>query len=381
MCVAWHRRRDKLQPNTSLATCKFMTAGGDGYFDSGGTKFLGRHLAESALAAGHRVTLFNRGLRAPHLFFADVKALVGDRSSDLIALCAGEWDIVYDCSGYNPAEVRATADLLGPRIGRYIFVSTISVYDDEIANSSHFERIDENAPLYQAGYSYGPLKARCEAVVQQSLGDKGVIVRPGLIVGPHDPTFRFNYWIRRLVRGGDILAPGRPERFIQIIDVRDLADFLLLFADDRVLQSPPTADPTGAIIYNAAGRYHDLTIGALLDCIERVIQTSLRMASKATSSQLIWLKDDVLLSHDIKEWTELPLWIAEQGPLKYFYDIDSSRAEAAGLRYRPIAETVSAICSTHPELLHSIAADSRRDDEGRVLPVMSASLEEALLSG
>ena len=343
----------------------------------GGTKFLGRHLVEAALAAGHEVTMFNRGLRAAALF-PEVRKLIGDRGSDLRSLCSGSWDVVYDMSGYRPREVRATIEMLAARIARYIFVSTISVYDESGLSLENVEAgtargVTESAPVFREGtesgdaQAYGPLKAACEREVVSLLGGRGLIVRPGLIVGPYDPTFRFNYWINRLAQGGKILAPGRPGRYIQVVDVRDLADFLLRIGAAELLSTT---------VFNAAGKFESLTMGTLLETVGSVLEdrrgTELR--------RLTWVPDKVLLDQSIEEWTELPLWVAESGALASFFQIDSSAAEGSGLSYRPIRRTVEAICDLHPELL---VADrqGRMGEDGRILPTMTASLEEALLAG
>ena len=175
----------------------------------GGTQFLGRHVVEAALARGHDVTLFNRGQTRPELF-PGVERLVGDRDGDLAALEAGSWDAVVDTSGYVPRLVRASAELLEPRAGRYLFVSSISVYADVSRPG-----VDEDAPVAQLeeeteehrGPAYGALKALCEHAVQEVYGERATIVRPGLIVGPWDPTGRFTYWPARIAEGGDVLAP------------------------------------------------------------------------------------------------------------------------------------------------------------------------------
>jgi 2'-hydroxyisoflavone reductase len=348
----------------------------------GGTKFLGRYLVEAALAAGDDVTIFNRGLRAPTLF-PEVQTLIGDRGGDLRSLCNGSWDVVYDMSGYRPREVRATIEMLSARISRYLFVSTISVYDDGVldagdrtidgAGADTTGGVSENSPVFREGTAagdaeaYGPLKAACEREVSSLLAERGLIIRPGLIVGPHDPTFRFNYWINRLAQGGKILAPGRPGRHIQVIDVRDLAQFLLLLG---------AAEQPATTIFNAAGKLESLTMGTLLETVGTVLEerggTELR--------RLVWVPDKVLLDQSIEEWTELPLWVAEGGALASFFKIDSSVAESSGLGYRPIRDTVEAICDVHPELL---VADmqGRMGEDGRILLTMTGSLEEALLAG
>src|SRR5262245_4860679 len=206
----------------------------------GGTKFLGRHLVDSALAGGHEVTLFNRGKTNPNLF-PQIETILGDREHDLdkLAQAGREWDTVIDVAGYVPRIVRLSA--IGLReaesVKRYIFISSLSVFADfrKIGIDESYplakmpeETNDENSPK-----TYGARKALCEQIVQEIYGDHALIVRPGLIVGPHDPTDRFTYWPFRVARGGDVLAPQKPEAKTQIIDVRDLADFIIQLIEEN----------------------------------------------------------------------------------------------------------------------------------------------------
>jgi len=274
----------------------------------GGTKFLGRAFVEAALLRGHELTLFNRGETNVDLF-PEVEKLRGDRTHDLSALEGRTWDAVLDPSGYVPAAVRASAEQLRDS-GRYVFVSSISVYAD------FSEPWDEAGPIAELGdapagelasdYSnYGALKALCETEVERLFGDRSLIVRPGLIVGPHDPTGRFTYWAHRIDRGGNILAPG-PDRRAQFIDVRDLAEWVI-DAVERELSG----------VYNATN--------------EGVPWPELLARTDVT-----WVPDVFLQEHEVGEWMELPLWIAGSG-----VEVDISRALAAGLRFRSLAETIA----------------------------------------
>src|ERR671919_793322 len=217
----------------------------------GGTGFLGRHLVEAALGDGHRPTLFNRGLNEPGLF-PEVEKLEGDREGNLSAHLGRRWDAVIDTCGYVPRFVRVSAGLLADAIEHYTFVSSISVFSDAIAPGA-----DEEAPVRElpdptveevTEETYGGLKALCERAAEEMLPDRVLNVRPGLISGPHDPTDRFTYWPRRVAAGGEILAPGRPDRAEQIIDARDLAAWCVGLAESR---------PAG--ILNAIGPAHTLT--------------------------------------------------------------------------------------------------------------------------
>ena len=275
----------------------------------GGTKFLGRAIVEEALARGHELALFNRGTTNADLF-PEVEQLHGDRTGDLSALEGRTWDAVLDPSGYVPAVVRSSAELLRDS-GRYVFISSVSVYAD------FTQAWDESGPLSELGdgpadelasdlSNYGSLKVLCEQEVGRVFGERALIVRPGLIVGPHDPTGRFTYWPQRLRRGGEILAPGPPERIAQFIDVRDLAEWIVA-AVERELSG----------VFNATGagvRWEELLAGA----------------------NVTWVTDEFLREQEVGEWMELPLWIAD-GAL----EVDVRRAAVEGLRARPVEESLA----------------------------------------
>ena len=194
----------------------------------GGTRFVGRHMTEAALEAGHEVTLFNRNRQGTDL---DVETLVGDRLHDVSALTGRTWDAVIDVSAYTPAAARRSAEVLRGAVSHYTFISTVSVYDfarpglDEQASVAVLSDEEAEAAALSEPVSaeaYGPLKARCEGVVREIFPDGALAVRPGLIVGPHDYTDRFTYWVRRVGAGGTVLAPGAPEQRVQFIDAHDL---------------------------------------------------------------------------------------------------------------------------------------------------------------
>ncbi|HSH00779.1 MAG TPA: NAD-dependent epimerase/dehydratase family protein, partial [candidate division Zixibacteria bacterium] len=210
----------------------------------GGTRFVGRAIAESALNRGHNVTLFHRGKTGGELF-TQAEHIFGDREHDLALLEGRSWDIVIDTCAYTPRITRLAAEALSNAAPRYLFISTISVY----ANFNG--RITEESPLATLadptveeinGETYGGLKVLCESVVSEIYGSRATILRPGLIAGPHDPTDRFTYWVDRIARGGETLAPRISERPIEFIDARDLADFTVTACEDNV---------TG--VYNAVG--------------------------------------------------------------------------------------------------------------------------------
>lgn len=291
----------------------------------GGTVFLGRHVVEAALSRGHQVTLFNRGLTNTELF-PDVEKRHGDRDGDLDALGDRSWDAVVDTSGYVPRIVRATTERLVDRVDRYAFVSSISVYADTSRPG-----VDESASVLQMSdegdenvkTNYGGLKAACERVVQNAFGDRGVIIRPGLIVGPHDPTGRFTYWVTRIAEGGRVLAPEPRDQPIQLIDVRDLSAWIL-----------DALETSRSGVYNVTGPALPLTMHDALEAIAEAV---------APDAELEWVDEAFLVSEDVEPWSELPLWLAPQTneTSAGFLSIDISRALDAGLRLRPLSDTAT----------------------------------------
>ncbi len=287
----------------------------------GGTKFLGRAAVEAALARGHEVTLFNRGETNPELF-PEAEKLRGDRTQDLDVLQGREWDAVLDPSGYIPSVVRASAEALADSTAHYLFVSSVSVY------ASLAEPVDEASPVAELGdlpddkltddYSnYGPLKALCEQVVADVFGERQASVRPGLIVGANDPTGRFTYWPHRVARGGRVLAPAPPEGQVQFVDAKDLGAWLVDLSGRRA-----------GGVYNAThpGRsWHEL------------LETCREVSGSDASFE--WVPAELLNQHEVGEWMELPLWVADPGSVA-IHQADVSRAVAAGLTFRPLEETV-----------------------------------------
>jgi len=286
----------------------------------GGPRFLGRALTDAALARGHEFTFFNRGLTNPDLY-PEAERLVGDRDGDLAALRGGAWDAVIDTCGYLPRIVRASAEALRES-GLYCFVSSISVYADFSIPTNEDSPVGELGDLPEdavTAESYGPLKALCEDAVREVFGDRALVVRPGLIVGPHDPTGRFTYWPHRVARSGEVLAPGPPERPTQVIDVRDLAVWMVSSCE-RGLGGTYNATRPG------------VAFGELLDTCQIV---------SPSDAQITLVTDEFLLDQGVGEWMELPLWIADPA-LAAADRVDVSRAFAAGLTFRPLRETVRA---------------------------------------
>lgn len=291
----------------------------------GGTRFLGKHLVIAARRRGHHLTLFNRGKTAPSLF-PDAEQRRGDRDGDLSSLEEGTWDAVVDTSGYFPRQVEATSELLTGRVGRYLFVSSISAY----AETSR-PGIDEDAPTAVLAdptveeittETYGALKAACEQVVRSHFRGGAVVVRPGLVVGPDDPTDRFAYWVARLQRGGRVLAPGPRERAVQIIDVRDLGAWIV-----RLLEEGQSDT------YNAVGPAWPLSFGLLL--------LAGAEAFGLDDLDIAWVPEPDLLASGVEPWSELPLWITSEEQ-DVGFRADPARAIRAGLRYRPLTDTFRA---------------------------------------
>jgi len=285
----------------------------------GGTRFLGRHLVEEALGRGHRVTLFNRGESNPGLF-PEVEELRGERGGNLSPLRGRRWDAAIDTSGYLPREVRAPAGLLADSVGLYTFVSSISAYED-LARTG----IDEDAPVLEPPDAeeldrelYGGLKVGCERAVEAAMPGRALVVRPGMIVGPHDYTDRFPYWRRRVAEGGDVLAPGDPERQVQLIDARDLAGWML-----RMTEGGRTG------VYNATGPEHRLTMRGMLEGIRE---------ATGSDARFVWASEKFLLDAGVEPWEELPFWVPEE--MAGILAVDVGRAVGAGLVFRPLGETV-----------------------------------------
>ncbi|HEU4746612.1 MAG TPA: NAD-dependent epimerase/dehydratase family protein [Anaerolineales bacterium] len=289
----------------------------------GGTRFLGRHLVEAALARSHEVTLFNRGKSNPDLF-PQLETILGDREKDVDKLKGRIWDAVIDVAGYFPRIVRLSAEVLEPNVSRYVFISSISVYDNfskaGIDESDPVGKIEDETVEEITGETYGPLKALCEKAVQELYGERALIVRPGLIAGPHDPTDRFTYWPVRVARGGDVLAPQKPEAAIQVIDVRDLSDFIIKLIQDNA-----------SGIYNATGPDYELTIGKLLDVSKQVT---------GSDANFNWVSVEFLNQNKVEPWSDMPAWVPDDEEGVGFSRVNVAKAIDAGLTFRPLQETV-----------------------------------------
>jgi len=326
----------------------------------GGTLFVGRALAAAALERGHEVTLFNRGRHAgaPP---PGAEMLIGDRDGQLDALRGRSWDSVVDTSGYVPRLVRASAELLAASVESYVFISSVSVYADfsrRVDESSPLKTIPDDSLEEVTGASYGPLKALSERALEKVLPGRALIIRPGVIVGPHDPTVRFSYWTARIARGGEVLAPGDPETPVQLIDVRDLAEWTI-----RMIEGG------GRGVFNAPGR-PGLTMGELLE--------TCRSAS-GSDARFTWVDETFLTERGVLPWAHLPLWMPPSAETHaHFLRIGADRALGAGLTFRPLSDTVRATLAW------------QRSSEGRPLPekpgvptpdlTLSAARERELLA-
>jgi len=287
----------------------------------GGTLYLGRHTVEAARARGHAVTLFNRGRTNPDLF-PDVERIRGDRDGDLSALAGRPWDAVIDPSGYLPRSVHAGCEMLRDAVGHYTFISSINVYADRtrpgLVEEDAIAELIAGEREEVTGETYGPLKARCEHEVMTAFAGRSAVVRAGLIFGPHDATERSGYWPQRVAEGGEVLAPGRPGRPVQLVDVRDLAEWLVRLAETRT---------NG--VFNGTGPGTPLSM-------ERFLETC--RAVTGTDARFTWMDDAFLLDQQVGPFSEMPLWVPEENHM--FETVSCARAIAAGLAYRPLADTL-----------------------------------------
>jgi 2'-hydroxyisoflavone reductase len=297
----------------------------------GGTQFVGRHMVERAIARGHEVTLFNRGNKNP---FPNLETILGDRDPQTgdglsaleKAVNAGRsWDAVIDVNGYVPRIVRATGELLKTAVKRYVFISSVSVYSNLSKPGA-----DENATLIELedqttenleGLNYGGLKVLCERVIEKLFSSRSAIIRPGLVVGPHDHTDRFTYWPVRVAKGGEIIAPDVPETPVQFIDARDLADFTLYVSETNT-----------SGIFHATGP--TMTMQTVLETCKTVT---------GANAKLNYIDANFLLEREVNPWmgpNSLPLWVGNDPDEVGFLQINVNKAIKAGLKFRPLEETV-----------------------------------------
>jgi 2'-hydroxyisoflavone reductase len=288
----------------------------------GGTGFIGPHMVREALRRGHEVSLFNRG-RTNKELFPDLKLYTGDRNNGLQSLEGGNWDVVVDNSGYVPRHVEDSASLLAPIVSHYLYISTISVYDISpapITEDSPLATMEDETVEEVTAETYGPMKALCEQRVLAEVGtDRTTVLRPTYVCGPGDRTDRYTYWPVRTLRGGEMLWPGTPQDDIQIIDVRDLANFTIDCLEQKI-----------AGIFNTVTPIRSFKMGDLME--DSLAVTDADMTP-------IWVDKEFIAEHKIAEGNGLPIWESPDGEYAALVQVDGSRAAAAGLKNRPTRET------------------------------------------
>ncbi len=314
----------------------------------GGTKFLGRAVVDAARACGHDLTLFNRGKQDPGAY-PDVEQVHGDRTrgdgpDGFGALRGRRFDAVIDTAAYLPRDVASAAVFFAPATDAYLVVSSISAHADHATpaanesatvgrltpeQESEVASLSADGPIPAAklGPFYGPLKALCEEAAETAMPGRALIVRPGLVVGPFDHTDRFTYWPARLMRGGTVLAPGRPERGTQFIDVRDLGEWMVRALEDKRRG-----------VYLATGPAAPIPFGDVLAAC-----THVAARRGGPPAILRWVDDATLLAREVGSWMEMPLWIPEsEADMAGFMRSDNAKARGAGLTFRPLEETIEA---------------------------------------
>jgi 2'-hydroxyisoflavone reductase len=326
----------------------------------GGTRFLGRHLVTAAIERDHEITLFNRGR---HSSDVNVETIHGDRHTELAKLHGRRWDVVIDTCGMLPRAVRASAEAVSDSVERYVFISSQNAYanvsepgvsEDSPLATLTSDQLDEAYAIDRSGEPsygklYGGLKALCEQAAEEVMPGRVLIIRPGLIVGPYDYTDRFTYWVARVARGGEVLAPGRPDRFVQFIDVRDLAEWII-----RMLERKET----GA--YNAHGMPGSLTMKEVLDECKAVSQSD---------ASFIWASEEFLLQEGVAAWSEMPLWLPEEAAphLKGFMFINPLKAVSAGLNLRSLKDTIGATLTWYQQDRRKLSAGPEPEKEQALL--------------
>lgn len=290
----------------------------------GGTIFVGKAIVEVAIEQGHEVVLFNRGKTNPERF-SNLRTIVGDRDGGLDVLGDEKWDAVIDTCGYTPGIVQQSVDYFKDKTDRYLFISTISVYDLDgqagVDEAGPLLRLENESQDEVNAETYGGLKVLSENVLIENLPTAALIVRPGLIVGPYDPTNRFTYWVQRIAEGGDILVPPDMGQLTQFIDVRDLADFCIHLLEQRKVG-----------IFNAVGPEGQLALGSLFDTMRKQLNPK---------SYFLQVDGECLESLGIMPWSGLPLWLPE-GEAQSLSMISNQKGMQNGLRFRSLADTIQA---------------------------------------
>jgi 2'-hydroxyisoflavone reductase len=290
----------------------------------GGTGFIGPHQVRYALERGHEVTLFNRGRTNPHLF-PEVERLRGDRDNDLEALKGREWDAVIDNSARLPRWVRDSAGLLKDAAGQYLFISTLSVYqgypEPGMDETAPVRELDDPTTEEVSGRTYGGLKVLCEREAEKAFPGRATVVRPGLIVGPGDPTDRWTYWPLRIDRGGEVMAPGDPTFLVRYIDARDVSEWCIRLIEGNV-----------AGVYNTVGPRSHLSMAEMLYGIRAAVSNEISFT---------WVSADFLAEHDVRAWSDMPAWLPPTEGNRGYGSISRARAIEKGLTFRPLAVTAA----------------------------------------
>jgi 2'-hydroxyisoflavone reductase len=296
----------------------------------GGTIFVGRHLVDAALERKHTVTIFHRGKHNPDSFpkdkYPEVETLLGDRENEAEIHTFAErgFDAVVDTCGYFPRQVRLSAEKLVGKTPFYCFISSVSAYADlsqpGVTEDSPLATTDTPDADQITAETYGPLKVLCEQEVQQAFPEGALILRPGYIVGPLDPTDRFTYWVHRIAHGGEVLCPGDPETNMQVIDCRDLAEWTVRLLERKV-----------AGVFNVVGPDYPLTFGEFFETCQSV---------SSSNAILTWVSEEFLEQHEVKAGLELPLWIPQSSGYIGIDRVDYRKAASHGLTIRPLSETV-----------------------------------------
>ena len=301
----------------------------------GGPRFLGYALTEALLTHNHSVTFFNRGKTNPDLFTNKVVKIIGDRDGEISNIGSKKFDAIIDTCGYVPRIVKQSVDYLKNKTTYYVFISSISVYEDSsVPNRDETAQVieledKETEDIMGSAKNYGGLKVLCERVVQESFGENAIIIRPGLIVGPHDPTNRFTYWPVRIRKGGKILAPGDSPFNVQIIDVRDLAEFIVKVIEDK---KPD--------VYNATGPEKPFQFRDFAHQVKKITNSD---------ADFCWATNKWLLQEKVGQWMEMPLW--ETSPeSQALMESNIRKALTAGLQFRSLEDTVYATLHWYDEI-------------------------------
>jgi 2'-hydroxyisoflavone reductase len=338
----------------------------------GGTRFLGRRLVEEALAGNHEVTVFHRGSH-PHCGDGDIEEILGDRNTDLQKLVGREWDAVIDTCGYLPDTVAASVDALKESVRSYVFISSISAYgdfskplfDENTAlacltpdQDAALRAIDPLAEMTAVaiGDAYGGAKVLCEEIVEAGFPGCSLIVRPGLIVGAFDHTDRFTYWVMRVAAGGAVLAPGKPESPVQFIDAKDLASWTINATKNGF---------SGA--FSVTGKPGAMNFGLMLDEIKIVT---------GSDARFVWAPEDFLRRHEVREWSDLPLYMFESEAMAALELADTGKATGHGLKLRPFADTVTELYQWRTGIEWEMRAGLSKQRESELLRILSEQLAE-----